>query len=204
MESAQSHWESIHVSKFQDVSWWQEKSQLWLELFDGLGLARHSSIIDIGSGASVLLDVLKEVGFKDLSALDISESALGRIKERLIGKIPEENFYLADVCEFDSGRTFDVWHDRAVFHFFAEPADQVRYRDSVIRNLSPKGFLIIATFAPEGPEQCSGLPVARHDLASLQLVFGEFFEVMDSRKIVHETPWGSEQIFTVVRFKRAW
>jgi SAM-dependent methyltransferase len=201
MEGLQSHWEEIHLAKYQDVSWWQDKSQLWLDVFDGLSLARHSNIIDVGSGASDLLDVLREVGFKDVSALDISAVALDRLKARLERKIPDTNFYVADVCDFESGRTFDVWHDRAVFHFLTEAADQARYCDSVVHNLAAKGYLIIATFAPDGPEQCSGLPVARHDIKSLQEVFGEKFDLIDWKRRIHNTPWGSEQAFTIARFK---
>ena len=202
MEARQKHWQDIHTAKFQDVSWWQDETQLWLDLFDRLKLARHSSIIDIGSGASLLLDVLSGFGFKDLNALDISVAALDRLRARLAVKIPDENFYEADVLEFDSGRTFDVWHDRAVFHFLTNATDQALYRESVLRNLAPKGTLIIATFALDGPEQCSGLPVARHDIDSLNEVFSKDFSLIDSQRRIHRTPWGSEQPFTIARYRR--
>lgn len=198
-----SHWEEIHGQKFQDVSWWQNQSDLWLDLIDKCQLNKNSSIIDIGAGASLLADALLDRGIKDVNVLDISEDALKRVKERLGERLPAENYYVSDVRKFDSGRKFDLWHDRAVFHFLTSAEDQAQYKESLLKNLNSGGHFVISTFAPNGPDSCSGLNVARHDLASLEKIFGDKFKLIYGDNRIHKTPWESSQSFTSVIFKLA-
>ena len=198
-----THWEEIHGQKFQDVSWWQNPSDLWLDLIDKCQLDKSSSTIDVGAGASLLADALLDQGFTDVNILDISEDALKRVKERLGNRIPAENYYVSDVRNFYSGRKFDLWHDRAVFHFLTSAEDQAQYKESLLKNLDSGGYFVISTFAPDGPESCSGLTVARHDLESLESIFGENFETIYSDNRIHTTPWDSTQSFTSAVFKLA-
>jgi SAM-dependent methyltransferase len=197
----ESHWESIHTEKFKDVSWWQNEDALWLDLFENENLSLSASIIDVGSGASLLIDRLHSRGYTDLSVLDISEAALARLRSEVVQGRYEVHYYCANVLHFTADRSFDVWHDRAVFHFLTEPSEQTAYVDSVRRNLKAGGLLIVATFAPDGPDRCSNLPIAKHDANSLQLIFGKEFRLIHSENRVHETPWGSKQSFTVAKFR---
>jgi SAM-dependent methyltransferase len=230
MENSKTHWEEIHQSKFTDVSWWQDADKVWLDLFDFVDVAPQDHIVDVGAGASVLVDELLRSGFQNLAVLDLSASALARTEERLgqlgIPKIvgsaetpervkppeivkrsnipdaPLVNLVCADVLNYRSEIPFHIWHDRAVFHFLITENDRAKYLDSLRANLRPGGYAMIATFAPDGPEQCSGLPVIRHDRESLEKIFGSDFELIFSERREHVTPWGSVQPFTVVIFKR--
>lgn len=221
MENSKTHWEEIHQSKFTDVSWWQDADKVWLDLFYLVEIGPHDHIVDIGAGASELVDELLRSGFQNITVLDLSEFALARTKARLgrvgIPKIvgtseigersnirvaPLVNFVCADVLNYRSEVPFRIWHDRAVFHFLITENDRAKYLDSLRANLRPGGYAMIATFAPDGPEQCSGLPVIRHDRESLEKIFGSDFELIFSDRREHVTPWGSVQPFTVVIFKR--
>jgi len=149
MNILESHWEKIHADKFKDVSWWQEESALWPDLFEYENISLDLSIIYVCSGASFFPPRLHERGFTKLSALDISESALNRLRIEIIKDRYPVNYYHANVLDFDADDTFEVWHDRAVFHFLTDPKDQARYVESVRRKLAPKGFLILDNFPPD-------------------------------------------------------
>ena len=225
--NSKSHWDEIHQSKFTDVSWWQDAEKVWLDLFDFVEVTPQDQIVDVGAGASVLVDELLRRGLQNITVLDLSESALVRTKERLgwlgIPKIvgsaeivesPEiversnipgaspVHFVCADVLNYRSEVPFQIWHDRAVFHFLITENARAEYLVSLRANLRPGGYAMIATFAPDGPEQCSGLPVIRQDRESLEKIFGSDFELIFSDRREHVTPWGSVQPFTVVIFKR--
>ncbi len=202
MDELSEHWQEVHRSKFEDVSWWQNSEDIWLDLFLDLNLASTAEIIDVGAGASLLIDSLSGEGFANLSALDISDSAIERLRVRTGEISPPVHFYVGNVLNFEANQLFDVWHDRAVFHFLTTESEQTQYLESLLKNLRPDGLFILATFALYGPDQCSGLPVARHNLASLVSVFGGHFEVVDSGSRIHRTPWGSIQPFTIARFRR--
>jgi len=201
MDNFESHWENIHAEKFKNVSWWQDKESLWLDLFQDENLPLDSALLDVGSGASLLIDQLHDIGFTDLSVLDISQSALARLSLEVVKDRYLVHYYCTNVLELRVSRRFDVWHDRAVFHFLTDPADQSKYVESVRRNLNPGGLLIIATFALDGPDRCSDLPVAKHDAGSLQSTLGEDFRLIFSENRLHTTPWGSTQSFTVAKFR---
>lgn len=193
------HWEKVHSSKQVDgVSWWQEEASLWLDLLDGLAITHDDGFADLGSGSSLLVDALVAHGWQHVLAVDVAPSALERIRQRL-GNRPEVTLVAADVRQLRIPDPVRVWHDRAVFHFLTDPADRLAYRGSLRRCLAPGGYAIVATFAPDGPESCSGLPVIRYSPAELVAELG--FQTSDLVRVerrLHVTPWGSEQPFTVV------
>jgi SAM-dependent methyltransferase len=195
----QAHWESVHTTKPVDgVSWWQPSEDLWLDLIDDLDPAPDDLILDVGSGSSLLVDALLARGHRRLAAVDVSPSALARIRGR-VGSAPGVDLIAADVRTLRLEAPVAIWHDRAVFHFLIDPADQRAYAESVRAALAPGGHVIVATFAPDGPQTCSGLPVQRYDPATLADALGfAARDIVRSERRVHTTPWGSDQPFTVV------
>jgi trans-aconitate methyltransferase len=200
----QAHWENVYETKGEnEVSWFQENPTISLDLIDATGVTKAASIIDIGGGASRLIDVLLERGFAALTVLDLSEKALATAKARLGSKAAKVQWIVADVTRWEPAESYDVWHDRAAFHFLTEPGDRAAYAARVLRGVRPGGHVIIGTFAPDGPERCSGLPVMRHDAASLGETLGRSFELLESRQHDHQTPMGGIQRFQFSRFRRA-
>ena len=198
-----AHWDGIYGNKAEDaVSWYQRTPEPSLTLLRLAGAMPASAIIDIGGGASHLVDALLELGFADVSVLDLSQSALDADKARLGAAAGDVGWICADVTEWRPARRYDVWHDRAAFHFLTDPNDQAAYADRLADALAPGGHAIIGTFAPDGPERCSGLPIVRHDAASLSLVLGERFELIDTLRHEHRTPWDSVQQFQFSSFRR--
>ena len=197
-----NHWENIHREKFTNVSWWQDRDTLWLDLISDLQLPKESAIIDVGAGASLLLDALADEGFSNLSALDISSAAISRLKERLGNSQVDIKFSVGDVLHFKASEKFQLWHDRAVFHFLLTSKEQNSYVAVAANSISVDGYLVIATFAPDGPEKCSGLPVFRHSKDSLAELFSDHFNLEWASERVHLTPSGGQQNFTVCRFRR--
>jgi SAM-dependent methyltransferase len=193
------HWEAVHSSKpLEAVSWWQPEGELWLDLLDGLALAPDDLIVDIGSGSSLLVDALLARGHRRLCAVDVSPSALERIRER-VGERPEVQLVAADVRTLRVDAPVTLWHDRAVFHFLTDPGDRQAYVESLHAALAPGGHVIVATFAPDGPETCSGLPVRRYEAGGLVSALGFApQDVVRSELRIHVTPWGTQQPFTVV------
>lgn len=202
MDASAKHWQQIHQSKYQDVSWWQSKESLWLDLIDDLHLAPQSQIIDVGAGASLFVDGLIERGYPNITILDIASAALLRTRQRLGIKGKNVIYEVCDVLDFQSEQALDLWHDRAVFHFLTSKSDQERYVNSVRRNLSDRGTAIIIAFSKDGPEECSGLPVERHNAASLQEIFQDFFILEKTEQRFHLTPWNTKQAFTICVFKK--
>ena len=197
-----NHWETIHRDKFTNVGWWQDRNALWLDLVTDIHLPKQSAIIDIGAGASLLLDALIDEGFSNLSALDISSVAISRLKERL-GNLPVKiKFNVGDVLHFKASEKFQLWHDRAVFHFLLTLDEQNSYVTVAADSISVDGYLVIATFAQDGPEKCSGLPVFRHSKDSLAEIFSDHFVLEMASERMHLTPSGGQQNFTVCRFRR--
>ncbi|MEZ5308637.1 MAG: class I SAM-dependent methyltransferase [Pyrinomonadaceae bacterium] len=192
------HWESIYSTKPLDgVSWFQEHAEVSVGLITSAEIGRDAAIIDVGAGASVLVDDLLELGYHDISVLDLSGSALEKAKARL-GKEKAEgiNWIEADVTTVDLGlQRFDVWHDRAVFHFLTDEESRERYVENVMRSVKPGGYVIVATFAEDGPTKCSGLTVNRYSADELHAEFGARFELIKSEKEDHNTPFGTEQKF---------
>jgi trans-aconitate methyltransferase len=199
----EAHWESVHAAKGAgEVSWWQEPDSLWLDLIERAGVAPADPVVDVGAGASLLVDALLDAGFTDVTVLDLSTSALDRVARRLGPRGAGVRLVAADVTGYRGGRPYALWHDRAVFHFLTEAADRAAYRESLLANLAPGGLAVLAVFAPDGPESCSGLPVRRYALAELVDELGPGFTLVHGERRVHTTPWGAEQPFTVALMRR--
>ena len=201
--SRKSHWESVYTTKDENqVSWFQQDPAPSLEL---IGLARptpETAIVDIGGGASRLVDGLLARGFKRVTVLDLSQAALEAARVRLGEAASKVEWVVADVTRWSPAHTFDIWHDRAAFHFLVDPADRSAYVASLKQAVRPGGHVVIGTFAIDGPEKCSGLPVNRYDAASLTEELGEGFELLDSRRQDHATPWNVTQRFQFCVFRR--
>ncbi|WP_298426986.1 class I SAM-dependent methyltransferase [Rhodoblastus sp.] len=199
----EAHWQSVYSTKSEtELSWFQESPAVSLELLRLAGAQARSAIVDIGGGDSRLVDHLLSEGFQDLTVLDLSASALDRTKQRLGGLADRVCWVASDVTKWSPPKTYDIWHDRAAFHFLVDPADQQAYVERLRTALAVGGVAIIGTFAPDGPEKCSGLVVARHDARSLARVLGPGFELIVERRHEHHTPWGATQIFQFSVFRR--
>lgn len=191
-----SHWERVYREKDDtQLSWHQDDPSISLELCDIAGVHSGSSAIDIGGGTSRLAARLIERGLSDVSVLDVSEAALDRSR-RDLGPVGDQiKWIAADVTTWTPSRSYDLWHDRAVFHFLVDEDDRLAYIDRLRRCLRPGGHAIIATFALDGPENCSGLPIVRYDPQRLSAVLGDAFTLVAERRHMHPTPWGSPQSF---------
>jgi len=192
-----THWEHIYETKAPTtVSWYQEHAQYSLQFIQNTNVQKTGHIIDIGGGASTLVDDLLKTGFQRISVLDVSRTALQVARQRLNTRAPDVNWIEADITQADLPReTFDLWHDRAVFHFLTDPVDRQHYIDTVRHSVRKAGHVIVATFAPDGPDHCSGLEVVRYSPESLHEEFGAGFEIVDSTHETHHTPFGTEQKF---------
>jgi SAM-dependent methyltransferase len=199
----QAHWENVYTTKGEnEVSWFEDSATISLDLIRSTGVSTSASIIDIGGGTSRLVDALMNEGFEAVTVLDLSKQALAIAKTRL-GSLGENvRWVVADVTTWEPSETYDVWHDRAAFHFLTEPKDRAAYAERASRAVRPGGHLIIGTFAPDGPERCSGLQVVRYDAASLREMLGGEFALMENRLHDHQTPWGTTQCFQFSRFRR--
>jgi 2-polyprenyl-3-methyl-5-hydroxy-6-metoxy-1,4-benzoquinol methylase len=197
MHKQQEHWEKVYQTKQADaVSWFQEHAMRSLELIHSIGAPAQASIIDVGGGASTLVDDLLHDGFQHLAVLDLSASALQVAQQRLGAKGNQVTWLTGNICDVSLPvQAYDIWHDRAVFHFLTDPADRAAYVRQVMKAVKPGGHVIVATFAPDGPEQCSGLPVARYSHDQLHGQFGPSFELVAHTSEAHQTPWGSVQHF---------
>jgi SAM-dependent methyltransferase len=199
----QTHWQNVYQTNGErEVSWFQEVPAISLDLIRATGVGPDAAIIDIGGGASRLVDALIAEGFHSLTVLDLSESALATSRDRLGPKAKNVGWIVADVAQWHPNKTYDVWHDRAAFHFLTESSDRSAYAECVRNAVRPSGHVIIGTFAPDGPERCSGLPVVRHDAASIGKVLSHSFKLLESRRHDHQTPSGTIQRFQFSRFQR--
>ena len=200
--SRERHWENVYSTKSEkDVSWFQETPGPSLELIKLVGATRRSAIVDIGGGASRLAERLVSDGYQDLTVLDLSASALAAARQRMDPSSNQVVWIAADVTRWEPSRTYDIWHDRAAFHFLTDPSDQTAYIARLKRALPHGGHAIMGTFAPDGPEKCSGLPVARYDAEELGALLGPSFILIDSRRHEHQTPWGAVQRFQFSSFR---
>jgi len=199
----QAHWQQVYSEKGENqVSWFQERPAISLELMKAVGAAPDSAIIDVGGGASRLVDALVENGCRDLTVLDLSESAVSIAKKRLGRQAATVKWIVADVTQWEPPTTYDLWHDRAAFHFLTEESDRIAYIERLTKALRPGGHAIIGTFALDGPERCSGLPVVRYDGAQLSVSLASAFALHDTRRRDHKTPWGAIQHFQFSVFRR--
>ncbi len=191
------HWESVYQNKsFDSVSWYAPHLDESLRLIEQLSQNKTAAIVDIGGGESTLVDDLLDRDYKDVSVLDISETAIEFTKQRLGSRSRDVSWHVGDITQYDFGdKKFDLWHDRAVFHFLTEPAARQAYVDLVRRSVKSGGYVLMATFGPNGPLKCSGLDVVRYDDQSLHKEFGKGFHLMGSELNNHDTPMGTNQQF---------
>lgn len=191
------HWHKVYTEKQpHDVSWYQAAPEQSLQALDRFGADPSQSLIDIGGGASTLVDVLLERGWRDLTVLDIAAPALAAAQDRLGDKAAGVAWDVADITAWQPPRRYDIWHDRAVFHFLTQPQQRAAYVRALGDGLVAGGLAIIATFAPDGPEKCSGLAVERYDADKLSRTLGPGFSLEASWRAEHLTPWGTAQAFT--------
>ena len=192
-----SHWEQVYGTKAPDaVSWYAPHLQESLGYIRSTGVPTSASVIDVGGGEATLVDDLLEAGYQHVTVLDISEKALDVCRARLASRSETVKWIAADVLEHGfAPQSLDVWHDRAVFHFLVEPGQRHAYVAKVLTALKPGGFAIVGAFGPQGPEKCSGLPVARYSSSELHDEFGGQFRLLDHSVTLHTTPWGATQQF---------
>ena len=197
------HWNQVYQAKApDDVSWFQTRPAISLKLIEATGIGKDKGIIDVGGGASVLVDFLLDAGFTKLAVLDISAAALEHAKQRLGASAGNVEWFEADVTGFNPPHRFGLWHDRAVFHFLTDKADRQKYVQTLKRTLTPDGHVILATFATGGPLKCSGLDVARYDAPGICAELGAGFRLVEQVDETHVTPWDTRQKFSGFRFAR--
>jgi ubiquinone/menaquinone biosynthesis C-methylase UbiE len=200
---ARTRWETVYGTKAADaVSWFRPHLEASLALIERVAVDRSASVIDVGGGASTLADDLVARGYGNITVLDISGSALEVSRKRLGSEADRVSWISADITKVGLlTHSYDIWHDRAVFHFLTAKEQRVAYVEKVAYALKPGGHVIISTFGPEGPAKCSGLDVVRYDAESLLREFGERFQLVDSFEEMHDTPFGTKQQFLYCCFR---
>jgi SAM-dependent methyltransferase len=204
MSERKEHWEAVYRNKSPlEVSWYQQEPTLSFSLINGVSVPLDAPVIDIGGGASTLVDKLSDAGFTNISVLDVSGAALAHAKQRLAHKSSAVRWYEEDVTSFEPPHRFLLWHDRAVFHFLTRSEDRKNYVDVLERSLLPGGHIIIMTFAIGGPEKCSGLDIVQYDADKLTTELGAGFELLETGFEVHLTPSGNQQKFVYFRLVKS-
>ena len=195
--AGQEHWEAIYGTKGpQDVSWYRPHLDRSLKFIDQAGLTFDSAIIDVGGGASTLVDDLLARGYRAVTVLDLSEAAIAQAQARLGPSAARVTWIVGDITRVElPEQRYEFWHDRAVFHFLTDQEARDRYVSRVRHALKPGGHIVVATFGPDGPERCSGLLISRYSPEGIHDQFGNQFAKIGSDEEVHHTPWGSEQEF---------
>lgn len=203
MTERKTHWEKVYAEKTpQEVSWFQTEPTLSLRLIQHCGLNKEEAIIDVGGGASVLVDRLLDEGYRQLAVLDISANSLAIAKERLAARAAQVEWSVEDATRFIPPHSYALWHDRAVFHFLTEAADRKQYVEVLKRSLKSGGFVVLAAFAIGGPVQCSGLDIVQYDADKLRAELGDTFALIEEAKETHFTPTNTEQRFAYFRFQK--
>lgn len=198
------HWEKVYNTKAADsVSWFQPHADMSMRLIKDCALPPDASIIDVGGGASTLVDDLLALGYQHISVLDLSAAALAESQRRLAARSKSVRWIEADITRVTlEAHSVDLWHDRAVFHFLTDPADRAAYVAQVLHALKPGGMVVMATFGEHGPTQCSGLPVVRYAPDQLHAEFGGAFTLLTHAKHLHHTPFGTDQQFIYCMCKK--
>lgn len=198
------HWDRVYSEKrAEDVSWRQDEPTLSLKLIRRTGIGQDAQLVDIGGGASTLVDHLLAGGFRNLTVLDIAAPGLDQAKARLRSQAADVDWVVSNVRAWRPAHRYRLWHDRAVLHFLTEPADQEAYVETLRSAVDGDGWAIIAGFAPGGPAKCSGLEIVQHDGASLARLLGDEFQLLETHGEIHLTPWGAEQAFRYHLFHRS-
>lgn len=197
------HWENIYCAKdFNEVSWYQENPKTSVNLILSANIDKDANIIDVGGGDSRLVDNLLELNFRNIFVLDISSKALEKAQQRLGEKAKIVKWINSDLREFETSDRFDIWHDRALFHFLTSKKDIDKYVELIKKYLKPNGYLIIGTFSLKGPEKCSGLEVKRYSKDSMKKVFSKGFSYIKSLEEMHHTPFQTTQSFIYNVFEK--
>ena len=203
MENRKQHWNAVYEEKTSTkVNWYEPLPQISLDSVAQCNLSKDAAIIDIGGGDGFLAEFLVAKGYKDVSVLDISEKAVERAKKRLGHRGEGITWIVADVTEFSPERQYDLWHDRATFHFLTEEQEATQYLKTLNQAVKPGGFVILGTFSENGPANCSGLEVKRYAVGDMQKLFSEGFITMNSKNLDHSTPSGAIQNFTFCSFRK--
>jgi 2-polyprenyl-3-methyl-5-hydroxy-6-metoxy-1,4-benzoquinol methylase len=194
---AKQHWENVYTTKAPNaVSWYRPHLERSLALIERAAVAHTAAIIDVGGGESTLVDDLLLCGCRNITVLDVSQTAIDMTKERLGSAAEQVLWLVGDITEIELPQSaYDVWHDRAVFHFLVSPEHRIAYVQQVARSVKPGGHVIVSTFGPEGPTKCSGLEVMRYDANLLHAEFGARFHLIETSKELHHTPFGTTQQF---------
>lgn len=190
------HWESVYQTKdYTKVGWYQSSAEISLELLKKIGISTEASVIDVGAGASTFIDGLIKAGYKNITLLDISKEAFDIVKERLGANHKIPSYLIEDVRTVSLSDRYALWHDRAAFHFLQEEKEQRAYVQTMYDSLRAEGYAIIGTFALDGPDSCSDLPVRQYDCITMQNVVKNLFTIVDVVESIHLTPSGGEQKF---------
>lgn len=203
-DSAKRHWENIYQSKdtTREVSWYQDFPKTSIDVIQSIGTDKSSNIIDVGGGDSKLVDKLLELGFNNIFVLDISGEALQKAKIRLGEKAKSITWIDTDILEFDTESRFDIWHDRATFHFLTKMEDITRYVEIAVKLIKPNGYLIMSTFSVDGPKKCSGLDITQYSEDSIKRIFEKDFNHLKSFEETHTTPFDTKQNFLFSIFRK--
>ena len=197
------HWDKAHAARHpRDVSWYEQLPALSLRMIQESNVATDTPIIDVGGGASLLVDFLLEDGYRDITVLDLSGIALDKARRRLGEKSSRVEWIEQDITCFETERKYGLWHDRALFHFLTLENDRGKYIQALRRALQPGGQLVISTFAIGGPERCSGLDIVQYDAQKLERELGGGFTLLEQEQVLHQTPAQKEQLFGFYRFIR--
>ncbi len=195
------HWQNIYATKgMQEVSWFQQVPETSLALIQKVAPNKDAAIIDVGGGDGFLVDELLKLGYTNITILDISENAINRAKARLGDVANKVKWLVSDITKFVPTEKYDVWHDRAVFHFLTEKKDKEKYKQLVNKNV--EGYFVLATFSDEGPYKCSGLEICKYSELDLKNQFNDSFTVVESFKMNHKTPFDTTQNFTFSVFQK--
>ncbi|PIZ04210.1 MAG: SAM-dependent methyltransferase [Gammaproteobacteria bacterium CG_4_10_14_0_8_um_filter_38_16] len=201
-KNSKQHWNEIYTKNLpEEVSWFQKEPAVSLEIIQRVG-NKESRIIDVGGGASTLASCLLKKGYSHVAVLDISDKAIEYAKKKLANQSDKVEWYVDDITNFVSPHSYDIWHDRAVFHFLTDKESRALYVRTLKNTLNPGSFVIIASFAKDGPAKCSGLDIIQYDAASIQHELGNEFLLLENQLETHQTPKGNKQHFTYFLFQR--
>jgi SAM-dependent methyltransferase len=197
------HWEDIYQTKeLKDVSWFQPTPETSLDFFKQFNVQKNAKVIDIGGGDSFLVDHLLDLGYQDISVLDISSAAIDRAKQRLGDRAKNVKWIVADAATFKPTEKYDFWHDRAAFHFLTEDQEIAHYLQTAQENIKPKGVLVIGTFSEQGPLKCSGLEIKQYSEKTMTDRLKNFFEKIKCITVDHKTPFNTIQNFVFCSFRK--
>lgn len=197
------HWENIYKTKdFKEVSWYQSSPTTSLDFLKQFNVVKTAKIIDVGGGDSFFVDYLLDLGYIDITVLDISENAINKAKQRLGKRSSKVNWIVADVTTFKTNEKFDFWHDRAAFHFLTQEQEIENYIDTIQKSINPTGVLVIGTFSEQGPNKCSGIEIKQYSEISMTERLKHFFEKVKCITIDHKTPFNTLQNFIFCSFRR--